>query len=195
MFYNEIKKYKMLNEFAEQNGIVIFGSESDLTIPLVELKQAFDIEQKMYNRSITGLSVTEAIPIYDECVTPLVPETVLIHIGDTDLNFFKENPQEFDQQYCELINHIKSKNKKCRIAIVSIRNYQKDSLIDKLNKHLKYIADSENCEYGDIASPKVWNPKNTLNAVNFVYSIGFVHALKNKRPIYDLIKILFCCEA
>jgi len=87
MFYNEIKKYKMLNEFAEQNGIVIFGSESDLTIPLVELKQAFAIEQKMYNRSITGLSVTEAIPIYDECVTPLVPETVLIHIGDTDLNF------------------------------------------------------------------------------------------------------------
>ena len=66
--------------------------------------------------------------------------------------------------------------------------------IEEINKHLKYIADFEKCEYGNIANKKVWNPKSTMNAVSFVYDIGFIRPLKNKRPLYDLVKILFCCE-
>lgn len=191
----EVRRYKKLNELAEQNGIVIFGGSEDINIPLGELRQAFAVEQKMYNRSIAGLSVKDAVAVYNECVALLAPETVLIHIGASDLSFFEENPTAFDNKYCELISCIKAQNKKCRIAAVSLRNYDNNPLITELNKHLKYIADSEQCEYGDIASKKVWNPKSTKDAVSFVYSIGFVHPLKNKRPLYDLVKMLFCCEA
>lgn len=190
----EIRKYQKLNELADQNGIVVFGCSKDVNIPLGELRQAFSIEQKMYNRSIKGLSVKNAIFAYKECVEPLAPETVILHIGESDLSFFEENPSEFDNKYRELITYIKSQNEKCRIAVVSLKNYANDALISELNKHLKYIADSEQCEYGDIESKKVWNPKSTMDAVSFVYSIGFVHPLKNKRPLYDLVKMLFCCE-
>ena len=191
----EVRKYQKLNELAETNGIVVFGGREDMNIFLGELRQAFAIEQKMYNRSIAGLSVKDAVAVYDECVAPITPETVLIHIGEADRKFFEEHPSEFDNKYRELLSHIKSQNKKCRIAVVSLRNYESDPQIEEINKHLKYIADFEKCEYGNIANKKVWNPKSTMNAVSFVYDIGFIRPLKNKRPLYDLVKILFCCEA
>ena len=191
----EVRKYQKLNELAEQGGIVVFGGSEDLKIPLVELRQAFSVESKMYNRSIAGLSVKDALSVYDECVAPIAPETVLIHIGEADRKFFEEHPSEFDNKYRELLSHIKSQNKKCRIAVISLRNYESNPQIEEINKHLKYIADFEKCEYGNIANKKVWNPKSTMNAVSFVYDIGFIRPLKNKRPLYDLVKILFCCEA
>lgn len=191
----EVRKYQKLNELAEQGGIVVFGGSEDLKIPLGELRQAFSVESKMYNRSIAGLSVKDALSAYDECVAPIAPETVLIHIGEADRKFFEEHPSEFDNKYRELLSHIKSQNKKCRIAVISLRNLESDPQIEEINKHLKYIADFEKCEYGNIANKKVWNPKSTMNAVSFVYDIGFIRPLKNKRPLYDLVKILFCCEA
>lgn len=190
----EVKRYKKLNELAEQNGIVIFGGSEDMSIPLGELRQAFAIEQKMYNRSFASLSVKDAVAVYDECVASIMPETVLIHMGEADQKFFEEQPSEFDNKYLELISHIKSQNKTCRIAVVSLRNYETNPQIEEMNKHLRYIADSEKCEYGDISSKKVWNPQSTKNTVSFVYDIGFVRPLKNKRPLYDLVKMLFCYD-
>lgn len=194
MYGNEIKKYQALNELAEQNGIVIIGGEEDKEIPLCELKQAFELNSNLYNRSVTNLSVNNALEIYDTCVAELNPESVLLHIGTADISLFKENSSEFDRKYRELIEHIRTSNRKCNIAIISLKNHEENSDIAEINKHLKYIAESERCEFGDISAKRVWNPKQTKDVVSFVYSIGFVHALKNKRPIYDLVKILFCYE-
>ena len=191
----EIKNYTKLNELAEQGGIIIFGSGSDKNIPTGELRQAFAVESKVYNRSFESISVKDALRVYKETVAALSPETVLLHIGETDMDFFAESPVEFDNKYRELIGYIKSQNKKCRIAIVSLRNHDSDPQIEEINKHLKYIADSEQCEYGDISARKVWNPKASMDAASFVYSIGFVRPLKNKRPLYDLVKMLFCYNA
>ena len=191
----EIKNYTKLNELAEKGGIVIFGCGVDKDIPTCEIRQAFAVESKIYNRSFESVSVKGALRIYKETVAALSPETVLLHIGETDIEFFTENSAEFDNKYRELIGYIKSQNKKCRIAIVSLRNYDSDPQIGELNKHLKYIADSEKCEYGDISAKMVWNPKASMEVASFVYSIGFVHPLKNKRPLYDLVKMLFCYNA
>ena len=191
----EIKNYTKLNELAEKGGIVIFGCGVDKDIPTCEIRQAFAVESKIYNRSFESVSVKGALSIYKETVAALSPETVLLHIGETDIDFFAESSTEFDNKYRELIGYIKSQNKKCRIAIVSLKNHDSDPQIEEINKHLKYIADFEKCEYGNIANQKVWNPKSTMNAVSFVYDIGFIRPLKNKRPLYDLVKILFCCEA
>ena len=191
----EIKNYAKLNELAEQGGIVIFGCNEDKDIPTGEIRQAFAVESKVYNRSFESISVKDALSVYKETVAALSPETVLLHIGKTDIDFFAESPVEFDNKYRELIGYIKSQNKKCRIAIVSLRNHDSDPQIEVINKHLKYIADSEQCEYGDISARKVWNPKASMDAASFVYSIGFVRPLKNKRPLYDLVKILFCYGA
>lgn len=187
----EIRSYTKLNELAEPGGIVIFGCGADKNIPTCELRQAFAVEQKIYNRSFESLSVKDALDVYQKVVDALSPETVLLHMGETDMDLFAGYPSEFDDGYRELIGYIKSQNKNCRIAIVSLRDPDGDRRIGKLNEHLRYIADSERCGYGDIATKKVWAPKATMEAVSFVYSIGFIHPLKNKRPLYDLVEILF----
>ena len=191
----EMKNYTKLNELAEKGGIVIFGSGSDKNIPTGEIRQAFAVESNIYNRSFDNLSVNEAASVYEKIVGPLEPETVLIHLGAADLSTLGVNPTEFDNKYLELIKVIKAQNKKCRIAVVSLNNYDSVPQIAELNKHLKYIADSEKCEYGDISAKKVWNPKASMEVATFAYSIGFVHPLKNKRPLYDLVKMLFCYNA
>lgn len=191
----EIEKYERLNQIAQSKGIVIFGGSDDTDIPLCELRQAFDIEENMYNRSFHELSIEHAIEAYDSCVAPISPETVFIHIGKYDIELLHKNPNLFDSKYLELIEHIRAENKTCRIAVVSMKNYYNDPDIAEMNRHLKFIADSEKCEYGDIATRKVWNPQATRDAASFVRNIGFVRPLKSARPIYDLIRILFCCEA
>ena len=190
----EIKKYTNLNELAEQGGIVIFGCGEDVNIPVGEVRQAFSVDAKMYNRSFKNLSIIEAQAIYEKCIAPIFPETVLIHIGENDLSLFKKDSSEFDVAYRNLIGFIKKQNKNCRISVVSMREHNNHSIIAEMNQHLKNIADSERCEYGDIANKKVWNPKASMNAASFVYSIGFVRPLRCKHPLYDLVKMLFCYD-
>ncbi len=192
MLNKEIARYKRLNELAEQNGIVIMGGSEDKDIPMCELKQAFALDSKLYNRSFEALNVDVAGKLYDECVAPLKPESVLLHIGTADLEAFAEDKTAFANSYRMLIRHIRECDKKCRIAIISLKNDDGNEMIDEMNKNLKIIAESEQCEFGDIATKRVWNPKETKDVVSFVYSIGFVRPLTNKRPLYDLIKILFC---
>lgn len=194
MFEKEIKKYQTLNALAERGGTVIFGGSGDCEIPLCELKQAFALNTKIYNRSFDGLSAENAVALYDTCVAVLQPETVLLHIGESDLKMVSEEPAAFAAQYRELIAEIRAADKHCRIVVVSQKNHTHDACIAKLNKQLGCIAESERCEFADISDKKVWNPKETKEVISFVYDTGFVRPLAHKRPIYDLVKILFCCE-
>ena len=59
----EIRNYIKLNQLAEQGGIVIFGSDKDKEIPTCEIRQAFAIESKIYNRSFEKFSITEALNV------------------------------------------------------------------------------------------------------------------------------------
>lgn len=192
MYKNEIKKYIDLNSFAEMGGIVILGGTEDKEIPLCELKQAFNLTSKLYNRSLDSLSVTSASQLYDTCIAPIRPETLLLHIGSSDLKLFEESSSEFDKQYRTLIEHIRYTDKTCSIVIISLKNPDNSPVISDLNKHLKYIADSEHCKFSDIALSRIWNPRETKDVISFIYSLGFVHPLNINRPLYDLIKILFC---
>ena len=185
-------KYTVLNELAEQGGIVILGGEEDMNLPLCELKQAFSLNASLYNRSVQGLSVINAKEVYDLYVDSLQPECILLHIGAADKELFLTDSEKFDRRMHEVIRYIKARNKKCEIVLISLRNPENDANITSMNKHLRYIAESERCQYGDIAARRVWNPKETQSAVSFVYSIGFVRPLKNKHPMNDLIRILFC---
>ena len=184
----ETKKYSALNELAEKGGTIIFGGKEDKNIPLCELKQAFELDSKFYNRSFENLTITKAYELYKSCVAPLEPDTVLLHMGENDLDLFSKDPDKFISIYRELISEIRSDNKKCRIAIVSLKNYEGDIVKAKLNEQLKYLADSERCEFADIAEKKLWNPIATRDAVSFAYLLG----TKVQKPIYDLAKILFC---
>lgn len=194
MFENEIAKYRSLNQLAESDGTVIFGGAEDVNIPIGELKQAFALNGNIYNRSVAGLTGSDAAKLYDECIAELCPNTVILHIGEADVCDFEYRKAAFEEGYRALIKSIRGKNKRTRIVIVSLKNYENDSDITKLNKSLAYIADSEKCEFTDISAKRVWDAKANQEVTAFLYELGFDRPLNVKRPIYNLINILFCYE-
>ena len=194
MFEEQIEKYKSLNQLAEADGIVIFGGSSDTNIPLGELKQAFALNDSIYNRSFSELSVADAARIYSECVAELCPDTVLLHIGDADVSGFGGNETAFEECYRALVNVVREKNKACRIIIVSLKNYDNNTTVSEINRLLKEIANSEKCELEDISVKRDWNARASSETTSFIYNLGFDSALNLKRPTYNLVRILFCYE-
>ncbi|MBQ8382734.1 MAG: hypothetical protein IJX47_05965 [Clostridia bacterium] len=195
MYEKEIKKYAALNSLAQPGGIVIFGGSTDTDIPLCELKQAFDLSEPLYNRSVRNLTVSSAAELFDACVADLAPDSVLLHIGEADLNAFAESPSTFDRDYRQLIAHIRACVRGCKIAMISLRNPDGSAVVTEMNQHLKVIAESERCEYNDISIRRVWNPKETCDVISFVHSMGAFGAFRHRRSFYDLTKILFCYES
>ena len=196
MIENEIAKYKSLNQLAEADGTVIFGGNNDVNIPLGELKQAFALNDSIYNRSFSDLSVVDAEKVYGECISELCPDTVLLHIGESDVSDFDGKKTTFEASYRTLIGTIREKNMECRIVIVALKmkNYDNNSTVVEINKLLKKIADSEKCEFEDISVKQAWNAKGSGEITSFLYDVGFVRPLNIKRPIYNLVRILFCYE-
>ncbi len=188
----EIKHYQILNELAEQDGVVIFGNSEDISIPLCELKQAFGIKENCYNRSFENLTISESHDLYADCISALYPETILLHIDD--LESFQSSADRFTEHYRKLIAQIRKDNKKCIIGVVSAKNHDNNHDLAQLNKQLQYIADSEKCEFCDISEKRVWNPKQKRDVISFVYNTGFVHPLENKRILNGLADMLFCAK-
>ena len=189
-----MKTYQSLNSLATTGGLVILGGNEDRMIPLCELKETFDLQYRFYNRSIPGLCLDNAATIYEQCVAPLAPQEIYLHIGDADKALFEDHAAQFDLKYSQLVQLIRSTDKKCAIAIISLKNPDNSPLISEMNKHLAVIAQNEHCEFCDLTQIRVWSPHQTKEVMSFIYSLGFVHPLKQKPPLYDIAKLLFCYE-
>lgn len=190
----KIEMYKRLNKLAKSSGCVIFGGSEDVDIPIAELKQAFGLEENYYNRSVSGLTLSEAADTYRECAANLEPETVFLHMGEEELKSLAVGTEKLAKDYRMLINAVREGDKKRRVVIVSMKNYDANAETTEFNKQLKYIAESEHCVYCDISEKKTWSPKRTAETMSFIHDIGFVHPLNIKKPVSDLVRMIFCCS-
>jgi len=187
---NEINQYHALNEMTTGNGIVVFGGTQDRAIPTNELRQAFGIDESIFNRSLTGLRISDAKVAFDVCVSELVPESILIHIGEEDLDSFTKDPADFDCEFASLTSHIRDYVPKCRIGIVTINNPLEDATICAMNEHLKGIAQSEKCDYCD-TNNMMWAPMEQQRLNSFIINTGFESPLTMKRPLFSIARMLF----
>lgn len=183
----EKMNYEELNNIAQKNAVILFGGAMDKKIPVAELAQSFEFDFKIYNRSEELLSVKNAKDIYSKNIQPLEPEAILIHIGETDQNLFKNSSVDFDNYYMSMLETIKNTNKNCRVALISVRNENEDRLITEMNRHIKAIAESEQCDFISLDNVKLWNPRATKASVDFAYSMG----LKSKKPLRNIAEILY----
>lgn len=189
----ELALYRRLTPLARTGGVVIFGGTEDRQIPLCELKQAFDLRCDLYDRSVTGLTVEAAIPLYDAVVAPLAPADLFLHIGEADLEGFAGAPAVFDQRLRLLLRHIRGNDEKCRVTVVSVKDHAPEPVVREMNRHLAAIAEGERCHFWDISTQRVWNPQQMRDVLSFLYSTGFVRPLGQRPPVSELAKILFCC--
>ena len=183
--------YQDLNKLAKKNAVVLFGSTMDWLIPVSELAQSFELNFKLYNRSFKDLSIKDAAAAFENAIKPICPGSLIIHIGENDLNLFKNNQTEFDTLYTNLIGTIKKSLPKARIGLVSLYNNCDSQIISEMNRHIKAVADSERCEFINIDNAKIWNPELSRQVISFVYNLGFENRAPIKKPLCETAKILY----
>ena len=172
---------------SEKNGVIVFGGTLDKSIPVAELSKAFNFNFSIFNKSVPELSVKDAKAYFDSYIQPMHPEAMLLHIGERDLNLFKNNSTEFDSLYIKLIEEIRNTNSKCRIALVSLYNDINNQTVAEINRHIKAIADSEKCDFIDVENAKLWKPEASRAAIRFAQNMG----LAVKKPLRDIAEILY----
>lgn len=185
-YENTIRKYQTLNSFANVGGAVVFGGTADLDVPFDELKQSFNVDYAIYNRSVAGLTVADASSVYDAVVAPLRPSKLLLRLGEADVETFEKNADDFIRLYRATIDHIRSLNKRCEIAIISIGSDAASSTVADMNKRLNALAASERCFFENVETTS----PTMKETVSFVYSTGFFTPFVST-PIHSLAKILY----
>ena len=147
----ELYNYHKLNKIAQKNKTVILGSSFAKAIPVCELKQSFDLNVTIYNRSITNLSVFDIKPFLNDCVFALAPKKLLLNLGETDLEQGTHSIPEIIEAYENLITYIKTNTKHCTIVIISVCNNDNELHPEELNRQLEALAEKTNCQYADIS--------------------------------------------
>lgn len=173
--------------FEEQNAVLLMGGTFDKNIPVSNLAKAFDFDFEIYNKSSDGLSVENAAEYYETNLKKLNPEGILVHLGENDLNLFKNSTADFDNAYLKFLDEVKNVRPSTRIALLSVRNVNHDRTVAEMNAHIKAIADAERCAYINLDNSALWNPEATKAAGDFAYSMG----VRTRKPLKNVAEILY----
>ena len=152
IYEREAEEYCRLNEFAVRNSIVLFGSTFAKDIPVGELRQAFDLDCNIYNRSFTDVSVFDAEALIIKCVELLAPSKILLQLGETDLERGYKSVPEIIAAYDSLVKSIKKRNRFTDIVIVSVCENSNGIQPSVFNSQLEDMAKKNKCKFADISN-------------------------------------------
>lgn len=130
------KIYKVCNDIALKNEIVIFGSDYTANFPFYELSQKYYLNNAIYNRSIEGLTLNEAESVLDDCVLNVKPSKIFLSIGECD-NFDELSLKT----YKEIIGKIKKSLPESEVYVLSVSGN------DIFNNKLKDMCGEINIKY------------------------------------------------
>ena len=152
MYEREAEEYCRLNDFAVRNGIVLFGSTFAKDIPVGELRQAFNLDCNIYNRSFADVSVFDAEELLIKCAESLAPSKILLQLGETDLERGYKSVPEIIAAYDSLVKSIKKRNRFTDIVIVSVCENSNGIQPSEFNSQLKKMAKKNKCKFADISN-------------------------------------------
>ena len=75
-----------LNDITLKGEIAIFGSTYMANFPLYEFINKCQLESAVYNRSIEGLTIEDALHIVEDCIIAIAPQKIFISLGEEDEN-------------------------------------------------------------------------------------------------------------
>ncbi len=136
-FEEKAKKYKNLNETAIKHEVAVFGSDYLYSFPFYDYMQGKVTDYVVYNRSMEGLTVSEAIEVFPDCVKNLLPDTVLVSFGENE-----PADDKFFSDYDKLIKKIFSVCPSSRICVLA--TVGKD---EEFDEKVKRIAKANRVNY------------------------------------------------
>ena len=123
-----------INDLTLPGEIVIFGSTYMSNFPMYELVNKSMIESAVYNRSIRGLTVRDALEIVDECVISLRPGKIFVSLGEED-----ENTPNVISLYNRLIFLLRSALPECELYLIGLTGTYTESF----NQNLIHLCDGK----------------------------------------------------
>lgn len=169
------------------DSVILMGGALDKEIPVATLSKEYDFNFDLYNKSAETLTLENSLNYFKENVSPLVPEGMIIHLGENDISFFQKDSAAFDNCYLTLLDEIKAVNKNCRIALLSVNNPEGNKVISLMNAHINAIAQTEKAVFINLENARLWNPESKKAANDFAYSMG----LRIRKPLKDVAEILY----
>lgn len=145
---NEVNNYSVLNRYAKNNATVIIGSSYMHDVPVAELKQTFEINCNVYNRSLTDLTIAEAGEIVSEVIETLNPNKILLQLGEIELGGSSVGVDSLVNQMTELVDLVKSHG--VSLVLVSIANPDESNRVTEFNRAIEKLAARSNCQFADI---------------------------------------------
>ena len=170
-----------------KNAVILFGGSLDKNIPVADLSREYNFNFDIYNKSCENITLPAALEYFKENIAKMIPEGIIIHLGENDISLFQNDSAAFDNYYLTLLDEIKAVNKDCRIALISINNPAGNKNLALMNAHINAIAQTEKAVYINLENAKLWNPEATKAANEFAYAMG----LKIRKPLRDVAEIFY----
>lgn len=143
-----LNKFRQINKLAAPDGIVFVGSDYFASLPLGELATAFRLDEKLYNRSVSGATVKDVCKMIDECVLDLRPSKVFFNFGDAEIREGVDI-EEFIASYEWLLYTI---HNKCDAEIYVVSVTAQSELAIEMNLALSRLCGELGCKFIDISS-------------------------------------------
>ncbi|MBQ5908266.1 MAG: SGNH/GDSL hydrolase family protein [Treponema sp.] len=170
-----------------KNAVILFGGSLDKNIPVADLSREYNFNFDIYNKSCENITLPAALEYFKENIAKMIPEGIIIHLGENDISLFQNDSAAFDNYYITLLDEIKAVNKDCRIALISINNPAGNKNLALMNAHINAIAQTEKAVFINLENAKLWNPEATKAANEFAYAMG----LKIRKPLRDVAEIFY----
>jgi len=129
-----------LNDITLKGEIAVFGSTYMANFPLYEFINKYHFENAIYNRSIAGLTTSEALEIVQDCIISISPATIFIALGEED-----ENNIDVIKQYNQIIKLIQSALPKSKIYLICLQG--NTPYVERFNANILSLCDNK----------KIWN--------------------------------------
>lgn len=170
-----------------KNAVILFGGSLDKNIPVADLSREYNFNFDIYNKSCENITLPAALEYFKKNIAKMIPEGIIIHLGENDISLFQNDSAAFDNYYLTLLDEIKAVNKDCRIALISIYNPAGNKNLALMNAHINAIAQTEKAVFINLENAKLWNPEATKAANEFAYAMG----LKIRKPLRDVAEIFY----
>ncbi|MEE1268521.1 MAG: SGNH/GDSL hydrolase family protein [Treponema sp.] len=170
-----------------KNAVILFGGSLDKNIPVADLSREYNFNFDIYNKSCENITLPAALEYFKENIAKMIPEGIIIHLGENDISLFQNDSAAFDNYYLTLLDEIKAVNKDCRIALISINNPAGNKNLALMNAHINAIAQTEKAVFINLENAKLWNPEAAKAANEFAYAMG----LKIRKPLRDVAEIFY----
>lgn len=114
---HKAEAFKGINELAMKGEIVIYGSTYMANFPFYELINKSKLENAVYNRSIEGMTIDEALELLQVCVLDLRPSKVFLHLGEEDFD-----QHDSIEKYQRLVGRVKEALPDAEIYLICLQN-------------------------------------------------------------------------